>query len=97
MVYAIEINDKIFPAARITSIGTLLNTLIPVFFIAMTLLFLLYLLWGGLDWIISGSNKENVIKAQSKWRYAILGFTVIMISILLVKVLGYITNIKFPL
>lgn len=97
MVHALEINSKIFPAAKIVSFADLLNTLVPIFFVSTTLLLLIYLLWGALDWIISGNNKDSVIKAQSKWRYAILGYIVIITSILIVKVLGFITNIKFPI
>ncbi|OGK16628.1 hypothetical protein A2690_03370 [Candidatus Roizmanbacteria bacterium RIFCSPHIGHO2_01_FULL_39_12b] len=97
MVYALEINKDIFPGAKIGDFGVLLSTLLPLVFIGASLLFLSYLIWGALDWIKAGNNKENVVKAQTKWRYAILGFIVMLTSLLMVKVLGYITRIPFPL
>ncbi len=71
--------------------------MIPLAFVVMTLLFMIYLIWGGIDWIRSGNNKENTVKAQTKWRYAILGYVVVLVSFLLVKVLGFIVQIDFPL
>lgn len=97
MVYAIEINETIFPGAKLNSFGVILSTALPLLFTVATMLFLIYLIWGGIDWIRSGNNKENTVKAQAKWRYAILGYIVMIVSLLLVKVLGFITGIPFHL
>lgn len=40
-------------------------------------LFLIYLLWGALDWIGSGGEKEKIVKAQGKITQAIVGICIL--------------------
>lgn len=97
MVHAFELNPTTFPAAKLFSFGVILNTLIPLIFLGITFFFLIYLLWGGINWIRAGDDKENLKNAQSKIRYAIFGYVLVLMSVLFVKLLGYITHITFPL
>ena len=41
---------------------------------------LIYLLWGGFDWITSGGEKEKIATAQRKITYAVLGIIFMMLS-----------------
>lgn len=97
MIHAFEINSTIFPGSKLLSFTIILNTVIPFIFLVTTFLFLIYLLWGGLNWIRAGDDKENLKNAQNKLRYTIFGYVVVLLSILFVKLLGYITHIAFPL
>lgn len=49
------------------------------FFIAI-LLALIYLIWGGINWIMSGGDKEKVGAARSKIIAAIIGLILVILS-----------------
>ena len=48
------------------------------------ILSLLYLLWGGVDWIVSGGDKGNIETAKNKITHAILGLSIVAILIAIV-------------
>lgn len=48
-------------------------------FIFVSLMFLLlYMLWGGFDWITSGGEKEKIVKAQNKITNALIGIVLVI-------------------
>ena len=58
---------------------------------------LIYMLWGGLEWITSGGEKEKISKAQSKITNAILGIFILLavfvvFGLLTGDILGIIKN-----
>ncbi len=73
--------------------------IIPVFlqaaFIFGALLTLIFVLWAGLDWIMSGGNKEGLQKARHKLLYAVLGLVIIMVSFLMVNFLGFSLGVNY--
>ncbi|MEO6508790.1 MAG: hypothetical protein ABIO02_02455 [Patescibacteria group bacterium] len=64
-------------------ISNLLGTGIKMFIIVASLVLLMFLLWGALDWILSGGEKEKLHKAQSKITNAIIGFVLIFVMLAL--------------
>lgn len=65
------------PAAPISSLFTVI---IRVVITVAALLTLMYMLWGGLDWVTSGGEKEKIVKAQQKITYAVIGIIFIVLS-----------------
>lgn len=65
------------PAAPISSLFTVI---IRVVITVAALLTLGYMLWGGLDWVTSGGEKEKITKAQQKITYALIGIVFIVLS-----------------
>jgi TRAP-type C4-dicarboxylate transport system permease small subunit len=49
---------------------------------------LLYLVWGGFDWITSTGEKQKIEKARTKIVFALLGLVVVFISFFIVNVLA---------
>ncbi len=45
-----------------------------------SLAFLLYLVWGGIQWLMSGGDKTKVEEAKAKISNAIMGLAVLVIS-----------------
>jgi len=68
--------------------GNLYNTLVMVGALAL----LLFLAWGGINWLMAGGDVDKVKKAQDQITNAIIGMVIIVaviaISNLLSKVLG---------
>lgn len=65
------------PAAGVSNLFTVIIRLVIT---VAALLTLVYLLWGGLDWVTSGGEKEKVVKAQQKITYAVIGIIFIVLS-----------------
>ncbi len=63
------------PAA---ALGNLIANGVQLFLLAAAVLMLVYLLWGGLDWILSGGDKERLQKARQKITNAVVGMFVII-------------------
>lgn len=55
---------------------------------------LFYLVWGGIDWILSGGDKEGIAKARAKIMYAIIGIAVAFLSFFIITAIGYIFNVN---
>jgi hypothetical protein len=66
--------------ANIVKLG--LNLLI----LAAVILSLFYLVWGGVNWLMSEGDKQRVNQARQKIVFAILGLAVVFVSFLLINV-----------
>lgn len=64
--------DPISGLSKIISVG------LQLFLVIAAVLMLIYLLWGGLDWITSSGEKEKLLKAQNKLLNAVIGMIVII-------------------
>ncbi|MDO8570212.1 MAG: hypothetical protein Q7R97_01345 [Candidatus Daviesbacteria bacterium] len=69
----------------ITSLGQGTNLLItPVFSIAMAGV-VLYFIIGGLQFLLSGGDKEAIAKAQKRITHAIIGFILLIVLFLFMQ------------
>lgn len=80
-------------------IKTVLNTALFVAFVAA----LVYLIWGGINWIMSGGDKEGTAKAKEKVTSALIGLAVVLGSWVLINIViqffipgASITNLTTP-
>jgi Na+/melibiose symporter-like transporter len=55
---------------------------------------LVYLLWGGIDWVVSGGDKGNVENAKNKITHAIIGLAAVVLLVAVVNFLGGILGIN---
>lgn len=72
---------------KIPTLSTILTFGIRAFFIIAGLLALLFLLLGGMAWVTSGGNKENVDKARDKITNAIIGVIIIVATLAIIATL----------
>lgn len=63
-------------------LGSFLSTGIWLFIILCSLFMFAYMMWGAFDWIVSGGEKEKIVKAQNKITNAIIGFFVLFVVII---------------
>jgi hypothetical protein len=62
---------------------------------------LLFLLWGAIDWIISGGDQGKVDSARKKMTSAVIGLTILASSVAIVELISTLTGydlllIEFP-
>ncbi len=88
----IQQQSKIFTKAP-TDIGTLISgSLIYIYSIAGILL-LIYLISGGLKLMTSMGDPKGVAAAQAKITSALIGFVIVFISAILVRIIGQVLGI----
>lgn len=95
MVYAFTIDKTSFPAAKIDSIGQLVNIALPIIMVGTGLVFLAILLKAAFDIMTSGDNPDALKKAYSSITTAIIGLFIVIGSFLAIRLLGVVlkTNI----
>ena len=97
MVFAIEVNQNNFAPAKILSVGTLMTVILPLVILVMALVFLVVLFRSAFQILTAGDNKEAVSKAQKTISFAVLGLVLVVTSFLLVRIIGMILKVQFPL
>jgi hypothetical protein len=55
--------------------------------------FIVYLFWGGLQWMTSRGDPKQLMSARGKMLYAIVGITVIFTAYFIIDALISVTNI----
>jgi len=92
MVYAFDISEKFAPA-KITTIATLLNIVLPLVTTGAGLIFLVMALMGGFNILTHGDNPDALKKAYSTITYAVFGLIIVIISFVAVRLIGKMLNI----
>lgn len=94
---ALDISSD-FPIARnFSTIGDILNLIIPLITTASAIILLAMFFIGAFTIIRGGDNPEEIKKAKSLFTWAVVGMIVIVASFLIVKLIGRIFNISLPL
>lgn len=97
-----EVFGKITPPPAVSQWGTgaegiskFLNQAIILIYIVAGVIFVFMLLMGGLQWIMSGGDKEAINKARGRIVHAIIGIVLLSLVWLILKVLGQILGFTF--
>jgi len=86
--------QEYFPPARHTNINSFTNVLIPILLTGAGIILLIMLFRGAFQIITAGGDAEAIQSGQRLFRYAILGFVVVLLSFIVVKLLGFILNVE---
>lgn len=89
LVYAqesITINE---PTTGVKDIGQLLSAGIQVAMIVAAILTFAYLVWGGIQWILSGGDKQQTQAARDRITMALVGLAIVAAAWALMKIIGY--------
>lgn len=62
---------------------------ISVLLVGTILIALIYIIWGGFEWIRSEGDKEAISTARKRIIYAVIGLGVAFFSFLLINLLSY--------
>lgn len=76
-------------------ISLFLNNLITLIYIVGGIIFVFMLLWGALEWLISGGEKEAVGKARQRIINALIGITLMAIAFAVLKAVGIFLGFEF--
>lgn len=81
--------------------GTFIGRSIGAILVLAGIAAFLFLIWGGIQWIISGGDKAQVESAQHRIQAALLGLFIVFAAWAIMSVVGgflgfSITNLAFP-
>ena len=69
-------------------VETVITNVITIFFTVGGLGVVIYFVWGAVDWILSGGDKEKVASARKKMTNAIIGLTLLSLSYVIINIVG---------
>lgn len=89
-------NDRGFIIKNNSSqnLGTLIPNLINLFFTIGGLGFVIMILWGSVDWILSGGDKEKIAGARKRITTAIIGLVLLSLTFVIMLIAGQILGIN---
>lgn len=85
----------IFQKGGAGGISFFFNNLIALIYTAAAVVFVFMILWGALEWISSGGDKEKVASARSRITHAIIGIILFGIAFAIIQVVGIFTGFTF--
>ena len=63
-------------------------------FILGAILVLIYFIWGALEWMTSGGNKDGAAAARKRITYALVGLALLGLSFVILRTLGFILGFE---
>jgi hypothetical protein len=75
-------------------IGAIITDLLPYIFAGAGILLLLYLLFGGFQWMTSAGDPKKVEGARNKIMHALIGFVIIFAAFWLVQLAGRVLGLE---
>ncbi len=82
------------PEGGVDTFGKILQVGIGLLFITVFITTLIFLILGGIQWIISQGDKTKVEAARKRITFAIIGLIVAFASYLIISVIGDFFNVK---
>lgn len=83
---SITINE---PPTGVKDIGNLLSAGIQVAMVIAAILTFAFLVWGGIQWILSGGDKTQTQAARDRITMALVGLGIVAAAWALMKVIGF--------
>lgn len=88
MVHALTINSTSFPAAKISSVGQIVNLALPLALTGAGLVFLFVTLNAAFSILRNGDNPDALKKAYGSITMAVIGLIIVIASFLVVQLIG---------
>ncbi len=82
-----DINVPQPPQVKITDIGKLIGNIVSLFMIVAALMTFVFLIWGGVEWIMSGGEKAGTEAARNRITNAFIGLFVVFAAWAIIKVI----------
>lgn len=73
-------------------VQTILVNVVSLFFAVGGIGVVVYFVWGAVDWIMSGGDKEKVSNARKKMTNAIIGLVLLSLSYVIISLVGQVVG-----
>lgn len=71
-----------------TGVDKIITNAITIVFIVAAVLVLAMLIWGGIEWVLSGGDKEKVGNARKRIIASLIGLVIIALAYVILQVVG---------
>ena len=78
----------------ISTLQEIITLSITIIMIVATLVCILLIVWGGIQWITSSGEKAGVESARKRIVFAIIGLVVIFLSFAIIRLVGQFFDLK---
>lgn len=96
-VFAYTIGEDNFAPAKFASIANFINLILPLAYITAALFILIFGIRAGYTFMTAGDNPEKVQEAKQALQWLLVGFVLILSSLLIVRVIGMVFGLNLPL
>lgn len=73
-------------------VQTIILNVITLFFAVGGIGVVIYFIWGAVDWIMSGGDKEKIASARKKMTNSLIGLLLLSLSFAIIRVVGAIAG-----
>lgn len=81
------------PTGGLSTLQLLLSNFLTTFMVIGAFLMVIYIVWGGIQWITSGGDKQKLATARGRITWATVGFIIIMIALFILNAIGYLFRV----
>lgn len=78
-----------------SDLAKVFKNFLNILFVVGAMGFIVMFVWGAVDWILSGGDKEKIAGARKRIVTAITGLVLLSLSYVITVVIGQILNIEF--
>lgn len=89
--YGVPVRFSSVPYAE-NQVQAIIINVISLFFIVGGISTIIYFVWGAVDWILSGGDKEKISSARKKMTNAIIGLVLLSLSYVIINLVGNIVG-----
>ena len=72
----------------VNNLGFFVSQIISIIFIIAAVLVFVYLVWGGIQWMTSGGDKQATQAARDRISAALVGLAIVALSWALIQIIG---------
>lgn len=76
------------PLKGINTLSDVINKIVPVVIYAAIIILFFVLVWGGFNFLTSAGNPEKIKSARAKITTGIIGFILLIVSYIIVKLIS---------
>jgi hypothetical protein len=74
--------------AQTNTVGTILSNVLLIMFVVGGLSVLVFFIWGAMDWVLAGGDKEKIGAARKKITNSLIGLALLALSYFIITVAG---------
>jgi TRAP-type C4-dicarboxylate transport system permease small subunit len=82
------------PTGGINVVAKVVGNVLTLLLVVTVVLTLFFLIWGGVQWIQSGGDKQKLAGARARLTYAIIGLVIALLSFFVVNVIGFVFKVN---
>jgi len=76
-----------------STLGTIVKNLVTLFYSTGALGFTIMIIWGAVDWILSGGDKEKIAGGRKRITTALVGIFLLALSFPIIAIIAQISGI----